>query len=313
MFFGILLYLLVLGAAWLFRLAYLGWFGSFLFWVALLLPPALTLLSLPSMLSLKLGLRSPDTVSCGEEAELSLVFETPRRIPVGKVRLRIEIRNLHTGETTQSDYHFEAVARSTGVLPIPSESCGSLRIRVLSWSCSDVIDLCRLRRAVPPVQLCCVLPVPAAPESAGEEESVKDAQPRMKPKYGGGFAEDHELRVYRPGDMMNSVHWKLSGKTEDLIVREALVPENDVIYLVLQKNGSGDRGLRTLFWLSQQLNRREIAHVLVADDLYPVGDDAGTVAALKAILSKPEGPPVRTDTGDALRIYTIEGGEVRIC
>ena len=34
------------------------------------------------------------------------------------------------------------------------------------------------------------------------------------------YGEDYELRDYRPGDPMRMMHWKLSSKRDDLIVRE---------------------------------------------------------------------------------------------
>ncbi len=310
---GLILYLLAVATVWIFRLSYLGWFGGFLFWLVVFLPPMILLFSLPAMLSLGLQLEAPDTVSCGEEACCSLVFRNPKHVPSGRVRVRLEIMNLYTGEKADGEYQFDAVRNSVCSVPIPSEFCGTLRLRVLRWSCADFIGVFRLRRKAPPAVRCCVLPIPASPESAAAKDVLAEAQPRMKPKYGGGFAEDHELRVYRPGDLMNSVHWKLSGKTEELIVREALVPENDKTYLILQKAGQDDRGLQTLLWLSQQLNAHEIDHIIVSDDCYPVGDDAGTTAALKAVLSKPFKPPVRADLSDARRIYTVEGGEVSVC
>ena len=38
---ALLLYLLILGALWLFRMAYVGWLGSYLFACALVVPPVL--------------------------------------------------------------------------------------------------------------------------------------------------------------------------------------------------------------------------------------------------------------------------------
>lgn len=310
---GLILYVLAVAAVCIFRLSYLGWFGVFLFWLVVLLPPLTLLLSLPSMLSMKLGLSSPETVSCGEEAELSLVFKNARRLPVGHVRIRLEIDNLRTGIQSNFDYQFDAVGSSTGTVRIPSDTCGMLRIRARRWTCSDLIGVFHLKKASPHAVHCCILPLPEAPETAVENETLSESQPRMKPKYGGGFAEDHELRVYRPGDAMNSVHWKLSAKTGDLIVREALIPENDKTYVLLQKPTEDERGLKTLYWLSQELNALELPHVLVSDDLYPVTDDAGTVAALKSILSKRPCAPVRADLSDARRVFSVDGGEVSVC
>lgn len=46
----------------------------------------------------------------------------------------------------------------------------------------------------------------------------------FKPKPGGGFSDYYELRPYRDGDSMKNVHWKVSSKYDELIVREPSLP-----------------------------------------------------------------------------------------
>ena len=134
----------------------------------------------------------------------------------------------------------------------------------------------------------------------------------LRPKYGGGFAEDHDLRSYRPGDPPNSIHWKLSSKTDDLIVREALVPENSTVYVVLNRVGTDDRGLEVLRWLSLELCQREMAHVIIADQAYPIGNEQEGAAALSKLLSAPLGEPCAFDGSNARCIFRIFVGEVRV-
>ena len=310
--FGLIVYLIILGAAWLFRLAYLGWFGIFLFWFVVIVPPAVCLLSLPSVLSLRLSIKAPESVSCGEKAMLRLRFTCPRFLPAGKIRMTLNTVNLYTGKEENTNYSFDSAGNSVSELPIETSFCGALQIRIKNWTCADLLGILSLKkRDISPV-LCTVLPVPRKPDSAVTAETAPEAQPRMKPKYGGGYAEDHELRAYRPGDMMNSVHWKISSKMDDLIVREALVPENDKIYIIMQSDGNDGRGLQSLYWLSQQLNQHELAHMIVSNDLYTVSDDASTIAALKGILGTREKGPIYYTLSDARTVYTVRGEEVEV-
>ena len=310
--FGLIVYLIILGAAWLFRLAYLGWFGIYLFWFTAIVPPVISLISLPSILGIRLEISAPESVSRGEHAQLRLRFHCPRFLPVGKIRLQLHIDNLYTGKEANANFSFDAAGNSVSELPFDTDSCGALQIRIRNWYCSDLIGILTLKKKDPDPAVCIVLPLPLQPDSAVSAETPPDVQPRMKPKYGGGFAEDHELRQYRPGDMMNSVHWKISSKMDELIVREALVPENDKIYVILQKGGKDGRGLQSLYWLSQQLNQHQIPHQIVANDLYLVSDDASTVAALKGILSAREGEPMYFALSDARTVYTVRGEEVEV-
>lgn len=67
-----------------------------------------------------------------------------------------------------------------------------------------------------------VLPCPQPPEQLPSLAQLQVLSYRPKP--GGGFAEVHELRDYRPGDSPREIHWKLTAKVDHPIVREAQVP-----------------------------------------------------------------------------------------
>ena len=45
-----------------------------------------------------------------------------------------------------------------------------------------------------------------------------------KAKPGGGFYDFYELRQYQSGDSLKNIHWKLSSKQDELIVREPCEP-----------------------------------------------------------------------------------------
>ena len=58
-------------------------------------------------------------------------------------------------------------------------------------------------------------------------------------KKGQDISEVSGLREYVPGDSMNSIHWKLSGKLDELIVREFGQPSNYntlILYEMMKRN-----------------------------------------------------------------------------
>ena len=61
-------YLLAIAGAFVFSRTYIGWFGEYLLWAVILLPPMLTLLSIPSMKALRIRCAAPTTVNLGKEA-----------------------------------------------------------------------------------------------------------------------------------------------------------------------------------------------------------------------------------------------------
>ena len=81
------------------------------------------------------------------------------------------------------------------------------------------------------------------------------------PKPGGGFSENHEHRLYRPGDSLNQLHWKLSAKVGDLILREPMEPVQGAVLLTLSLRGTPqelDRKLGRLAYTGDYLLEREL-------------------------------------------------------
>ena len=307
-----LFYLAAIGFAYLFRLSYLGWFGPYLLAVVIFVPILLLLLSLPSMLGMTLQLQAPLYCSRKSDSVLTLRFSSARFLPLSHVRVHLSIENLYTGERKTETHSFQSVTTGRADIALPTALCGVLRCRVTRWECRDLLGLFALRRRELPELLCTVLPEAIPPEQPLDLEAALQSAARYRPKYGGGFSEEHELREYRPGDTVNSIHWKLSAKTDAVIVREALVRENQEIFLVLLQVGAEDRGLEVLSWLSQSLCRMELAHILVADRLYPAANEQEGLEALRALLSAPLGQLCAYDASRARCVFLISGGEVRL-
>lgn len=304
------LYLLALGAAWLFRLSYRGWFGLYLPLAMIAVPILVLLLSLPSMLSVQLKMDTRSYLTRDAEGKLELRFSTRRLLPVGSVRVLLQIENRFAGEVYKIPVTYYGLASGVQKVTLPTELCGQLLIRVQRWECRDMMGLFRLRRKVPEAVSCTVLPPAVEPEQAVDLEAALKTATRLKPKYGGGFSEEHDLRDYRPGDMSNSIHWKLSSKADKLIVREALEQENKDIFLVLNRVGQHDRGLEVLYWLSLELCKRELPHRIVANTLYLVGNESESAAALAGMLAFPLDRPCGYDASTARSVFVISSGEV---
>lgn len=307
-----LLYLLILGFVWLFRMAYIGWLGPYLFACVLWIPTVLVLLSLPSMLRLRVSLEAPATLARNEEGRLTIRFENRSLLPLRRVSVWLEVENRFTGEVKKDRFHYVGLVTSRGELPLPTDFCGQLQCRLTRVECRDLLGLIALRRKCPPQVITTVLPQAIGPAVPPDLDAVLDTAVQLKPKYGGGYSEEHDLREYRPGDTVNSIHWKLSSKTDEVIVREPLVSANQDVFLVLGRIGKEDRGLELLYWLSLELCAREIPHTLVADTLYDAANEAEAVEALCTILAKPMDKPCPFDPSGARCVFLITDGEVAV-
>ena len=110
----------------------------------------------------------------------------------------------------------------------------------------------------------------------------------FSPKPGGGYAEVHEARPYREGDPLNSIHWKLSAKHDELIVREPMAPtdvDTMIAYDTPSSREDADRMLRQIFWLSNELLKRERPH-RIGDCGIRVNDPFSQHKAMKWVMSR---------------------------
>ena len=268
----------LIGAA-AFYIAYREWL-SWLILVGLLWLPWLSLLvSLPLLLGFRAGTAGPESCRMGQNARVSLNARCRGAVPPFSGRLRLT--RVTTGETWQ--YHHSG--------PVPTEHCGCILAQPEKVWVSDVLGLFRFRVKSPPPGRILVRPEPVSP---GRLPDLRKYTARSwRPKPGGGYSELHEMRLYRPGDSLNQVHWKLTAKTGKLTVREPQEPNRGLVLLTLDICGTAselDRKLGRLLWLGDYLLNESIAfeiRALTGEGIFSrqVADTAALEGALDALLS----------------------------
>lgn len=254
-----LTYLCVLAGVTAFYIAYQEWFS----WVALLavlgLPWLSLLVSLPGILSFRAMAEGPDAIVLGQQDTLRLTGTGNFPVPPFSGRLRV--CRCTTGEQwiSKKDFVF------------PADHCGGLRVIPEKVRVCDYLGLFRFRVRNAGEKLILVRPEPAQMETPPDLNRYLTRSWRPKP--GGGYAENHELRLYRPGDSLNQIHWKLTAKTGKLTIREAMEPNRGLVLLTMDLKGSApelDRKFGRLLWLGDFLLQHNIPfeiRVLTADGI----------------------------------------------
>ena len=234
-------------------------------WVLLVLVAALPwvslLFSLPAMLSSRVRAGLPDMVEAGEKALLHIRIDIPRFLPAPEVRIRL---NLRTRDTEKDIRFLSRLSRNDGVLAAPTEVCGFLAPQLRKGRVYDYLGLFRFPIRTPVMPVMAILPPVLRPDPMPDLDQLMNFQ--VKPKPGGGYSEMYDNRHYRPGDPVKDIHWKLSLKTDELIVREPQQPiRRTVILAVHTPRGAACRTktLGNLRYLSQQLLDHNIEHLVV--------------------------------------------------
>ena len=312
-----LLYILALVSAIAFFFASSVWFSWYLLVVLLALPVLGLLLSLPAMLTTRAEFSLPQLVEQGSEALLLMRVTTPKQLPLPDLRLRLRLS--HPGDEKEYRY-LSRLLRTEGSLALPTGHCGVVRLRAEKIRVYDCLGLFTLHRKAQQLPDLIVLPKPHAPEPMPDLEAF--SQLRLKPKPGGGFSEIHDHRPYRDGDPVRDIHWKLSLKTDTLIVREPLEPAAFRTALLVETASTAegrDRSLGQLRWLSDWLVDRSFGYRVYWMDgeamrSYPVFDAASAIDALILVCSASSGSAALllsgADSADWSYRIRSEGGGV---
>ena len=238
----------LLGAV-VFYWAYREWLSWLVLMLLVFLPWFSLLLSLPAMLCCRAEISCPQAVE--KDARVSLLWQGRSPFPLPRLTGRLLVKNHLCGTKMR--------LRSGDELP--TDHCGLLGITLRRPRCHDYLGLFSLpiRR-----QSQCTVLVRPTPVAPAQVPDLSRFQVNMwRPKPGGGFSENHELRLYRPGDNLKQVHWKLSAKTGKLISREPMEPIRNQMLLTTTLRGTPDEldtKLGRLLWMSRHLLSLELPH-----------------------------------------------------
>ena len=237
----------------LLSIAYQGWLGQLLLGAVIMLPLLSLGVSLPGMRSTKLHLEGPAYVSVGDTATVRIT--THGLLPPPLHRGRIRVIRAVTGET----WIFPEGAS------LPTDHCGGLICTPEKLWVYDCLGLFRMR---PRGQLSHTVTVrPHALEPKDLPQIHRALATQYRPKPGGGFGENYELRLFRPGDSLNQIHWKLTAKTRKLMIREPLIPVGRQAQILLKISGSPselDKKFGQLLGVCQHLLDTGISHEICA-------------------------------------------------
>jgi uncharacterized protein (DUF58 family) len=280
-----------------------NWLSAVLVLIALGLPLLSLLLSLPAMLTTKVRLHIPTHVTLGTPACATLSVSCGFGKPM--VSGKIQVLDLATGTKK----------RIKPGAPLNSQHCAAYRLQCNRlWVC-DLLGLIRLPVSLKENRLLVVRPKPVLPQQMPDMNRYLSSVTRPKP--GGGYSENHELRLYRPGDNLKQIHWKLSAKTGDLIIREPMEAQQNAFILTMELSGTPDAldsKLSRLLGMSQHLAENDLRHRIFCCtgngmQIYPISSPQDALDAIDAILQQPPATDELPTYPHALWRHHI-GGEV---
>jgi len=183
---------------------------------------------------------STATVSKNQKAMVTVEMKNTGFLPVIKAYCEIETENRLTGETEKIFLPVSAPSkeRTNYSFEIESMFCGYIKIRVKNLYIMDLLGILPVKKKFTAKGGISVFPDTFAPAvylniSMAEKD---DAQQWSQYKKGNDQSELFALREYVQGDSLKQIHWKMSAKKQQLIVKEASLPVEKSMLIFWNKN-----------------------------------------------------------------------------
>ena len=257
-------YAALLLAAVVFQIFFKYYLSTFVLVLVVLLPVLSVVLTLPALLGTSLHLTAEGNVPRGSEGRFTLSLERKNSLPLPPVKVRLTWTNQLTGESGGLVCHLlPQDGKAQLSIPLAAPHCGRLVCDVTQARVWDLLGLFPLPIPGKAQGALLSLPLPTEVLPPEELEAPRSGGVVLRPRPGGGPGEDYDLREYRAGDSLRSIHWKLSSKKDELVVRETLEPRQAEVILTYDHFGTPeelDRTFDELAALSRLLLDKGRAH-----------------------------------------------------
>lgn len=232
-------------------------------------------------------LSTPSACRAGRKLALTLQIDKRFFLAAGMIQAVLECENHMMNERMEIPVEL-IFSGQNHVLDIPFEAdaCGQIRLRLKRICCYDIFKL--MERDLPLIEDRNLVVYPrqtALKVSSGNLLAGGwEGEQRTLERRGKDLSEVFDLRDYHPGDDVRAIHWKLSGKMDKTLIREASDTFRCDTYVLLD---AGRRETGVLY-PTPQLSAAVSAAVSVSQGLLDLGISHYTgIAAGRRLLSCP--------------------------
>ena len=118
--------------------------------------------------------------------------------------------------------------------------CGRIKVRSQSVKAGDLLGLVRFRTKSKISSFCLLLPPQTAAEIGHSLPYYYDMNSDRYSELQGGddLSEVFDIREYQDGDRIKAIHWKLSARNDQMVIREGSYPVNNRLLFLLENGYS---------------------------------------------------------------------------
>ncbi|PID13877.1 hypothetical protein CSV63_15755 [Sporosarcina sp. P34] len=158
-----------------------------------------------------------------EQMSYQLRVQNTSRIPVTHLQIHLVTEHLFTGrqESHQHDLSIRAKSTEEFSFVLPRNYMGQVNIRITQLTIKDSFTFFRSMQKMDTQSALLIMPNPYLLKLQRIEQNQHVLQTSgMIPMKKINGEELVELSVYKPGDSVKQIHWKLSSKVDDVLVKQ---------------------------------------------------------------------------------------------
>jgi uncharacterized protein (DUF58 family) len=167
----------------------------------------------------------------GQNAKVIIRLKNTSYVPANYCRFKLKCRYSDQNvKTYKIDSHCVANGVTEAIFEIPCNQCQSVRIEAARIYVYDYLRIIMLSRRIDISS--CVLVMPQIPDvgvisKMQKDISEDDGLMYSTEKPGDDPTEIFAIREYEGGDKIRNIHWKLTAKTDKLMVKDYGLPLTD--------------------------------------------------------------------------------------
>lgn len=214
----------------------------------------------------KIELTTPlEPMKKGNEFLLRIIMHNPTWFPLLNATVKIEVENTFYREDGDHFLNLPVRAKKDTVItyPIVMDYSGRFCANAKYIKLVDLLGLCELRVDLVESAECLILPNGELRNQEAGHIYLNGVTEAMESKEKGyDFSEVSGIREYIPGDKLQNIHWKLSVKKDELMVKERVCVSAMQLHVIVELANDEQMRLDAVLDLADSVTKSFVAQNL---------------------------------------------------
>lgn len=185
----------------------------------------------------------PVTAGRNNDIKFKILVKNESFYPMGDMKIRLHVENIFYGNEKIYILNVANVPFKSNEITWKFKSlyCGCIKVDITEVEVRDFLGIVRKKYAYKENKTMVIMPVSKIAEFDMQALSSGDGdESEVQYKKGTDVSDISQIRPYEPGDSLQSVHWKLTARYDEWMVKEYSMPYTNRLCLILELYNNSD-------------------------------------------------------------------------